>query len=72
MLHPESDIEDADVPERALAALAAAYQRSVAAGHPQVVVRHGELVRVTSEGVTVLKKMRGRIQVSSAPRTASP
>jgi hypothetical protein len=64
MTDEEMDLEDADVPERAVAALYAASLRSIAAGHPQVVVQNGELVRITPEGVTVLKKVRSRIPVA--------
>jgi hypothetical protein len=63
MTDEEMELEDADVPEMAVAALRAASLRSIAAGHQQVVVQNGELVRITPEGITVLKKVPGRIPV---------
>lgn len=52
------DAEDADVPERAVAALDAASRRAIATGHTRVVVQDGQLVKIDGTGrVTVLKVM---------------
>ena len=59
----DEDRLDADVPALALQALKAAQDRAVRAGHPMVVVRDGQLVRVCGDTVTVLKQLPGRKKV---------
>ncbi len=59
----EDDFQDADIPQQALQALAHAQQNSMKAGHPQVLVRDGYLVRISGETVQILKKMPDRIPV---------
>lgn len=60
----EIDREEDNVPELAVAALTAAHRRAVQAGHPQVLVRNGQLVRITSSGITVLKQLPSRYKVA--------
>lgn len=56
----DDDLEDADVPMLAIQGLQAAQRRSVLAGHPQVVARGDQLVRIDANGVTVLKQLPPR------------
>jgi hypothetical protein len=53
------DLEDADVPEQALAGLRAAQERARQTGHPMVLVRDGKLIRVQGDSVVVLKDLPG-------------
>lgn len=57
--------QEDDVPELAVQALQAAQRRSEQAGHPQVVVRDGQLLRITATVTEVLKTMpaRGKVAV---------
>lgn len=64
--------EDADVARQALEALAAAQRRSVKAGHPQVLVQNGQLVRITAEGVEVLKTLPAKIRVTLGKKSIRP
>lgn len=57
MAMTEEDRQDADVPVMALEALKAAQVRAQQAGHPLVLVRDGQLVRICGDTVTVLKQL---------------
>lgn len=59
----EMHSEDADVPALAVEALRAAQKRAVLAGHPQVLVRNRQLVRIVGGEIVVLKQMMGRKKV---------
>lgn len=65
----EEDRQDADVPVMALEALKAAQLRARLAGHPLVLVRNGQLVRICGDTVTVLKQLPAQ---SKDPRRAEP
>ena len=57
---PIDDAEDADVPAQAVRALKAAQERARLAGHPLVMVRGRQLVRIENGVVTVLKELLPR------------
>jgi hypothetical protein len=63
----DDDIHDADVPERAVEALARAHHEATRANLPQVLLRDGLLVRIHGESVTILKRLAGRKRVPTAP-----
>jgi hypothetical protein len=60
----DEDHHDEQVPELAVQALTAAHRRAVAAGHPVVFVRAGQLVRLQGNQITVLKPIRGRQKIA--------
>ena len=62
------ETRESDVPKQALEALTAAQIRSVQAGHPQVLVQDGVLVRISAGGTTVLKRLPKRRVVSVRTR----
>jgi len=60
----DDESQDADVPAMAIQGLVAAQQRAVAAGHPIVLVRNGQLVRIVDGQTTVLKSVLPREKVA--------
>jgi hypothetical protein len=68
----DDDRQDADVPELAVQALTAAHQRALQAGRPLVLVRNGQLVRIDSTGVTVLKQLPARKKVAVRKKSVRP
>jgi hypothetical protein len=66
----DDDRSEADVPEQAVQALAAAQRRARQAGHTLVQVQDGKLVRIQGQTVTVLKRVPGRKRVRVVPRPA--
>lgn len=70
MTADELDREDEDVPELALQGLAAAQRKAEQSGQPLVLVRDGQLVRITATGVTVLKQLGGRRKVDVRTKSA--
>jgi hypothetical protein len=70
MLPNEEDVQDADVPELALQALANAQHAATLANLPQVLVRDGVLIRIHGESVTILKHLTARKPVQ--PATTPP
>jgi hypothetical protein len=63
----DDDVQDADVPELAIQALAQAQHEATRANLPQVLMRDGFLLRIQGESVTILKRLAGRKQVPSSP-----
>lgn len=59
-----TDEQERDVPQRAVRALTEANRRAVAAGHPVVLVRDGQLIRLIGNQVIVLKSVPGRKRVA--------
>ncbi len=65
MVPVELESEDDNVPELAVQALNAATRRAIRSGRSIVLVENGELVRIGSDGKTVLKKLPPRRKVET-------
>lgn len=62
---------ESDVPKLAVEALNAAQQRALKSGREVVMVRNGELIRTSSQGVVVLKKLAPLTEVEVRTKRAT-
>ena len=66
----DEEQQEFDVPVLALQALKAANELAREAGHPRIVVRDRQLVRICGETITVLKQLPPRPKVRIRPKPA--
>ncbi len=64
--------QETAVPVLAVKALSAAHRRARASGRPVVLVVGGKLVRIDSQGETVLKNLPPRAKVTVRTKQATP
>ena len=63
MADTQPENQDADVPELAVQALTAAHRRAAAAGRTLIVVRNGQLLRISPTETVILRQLPARKKV---------